>query len=122
MNYVVKILLFSRGIHCVRKVLNKGISILILGETGTGGKEAFASAIHKESNRADGPFVALNCAAIPESLIESELFGYQSGTFTGANKNGMKGKLLLANGGTLFLDEIGDMPFALQTPSFESVS
>ena len=104
----------QQGIHCVRKVLNKGISILILGETGTG-KEAFASAIHKESNRADGPFVALNCAAIPESLIESELFGYQSGTFTGANKNGMKGKLLLANGGTLFLDEIGDMPFALQT-------
>ena len=104
----------QQGVHCVRKVLNKGIPILILGETGTG-KEAFARAIHEESSRANGPFIALNCAAIPESLIESELFGYQSGTFTGANKNGMKGKLLLANGGTLFLDEIGDMPFALQT-------
>lgn len=104
----------QNGVRCVRKVLNKDISILVLGETGTG-KEAFARAIHAESNRADGPFIALNCAAIPESLIESELFGYQSGTFTGANKNGMKGKLLLANGGTIFLDEIGDMPFTLQT-------
>lgn len=102
------------GVQCVRKVLNKGIPILLLGETGTG-KEAFARAIHEESNRADGPFIAINCAAIPESLIESELFGYRSGTFTGANKNGMKGKLLLANGGTIFLDEIGDMPLPLQT-------
>lgn len=104
----------QQGIRCVRKVLNKGIPILILGETGTG-KEAFARAIHEESNRANGPFIALNCAAIPESLIESELFGYKSGTFTGANKNGMKGKLLLADGGTIFLDEIGDMPLPLQT-------
>ncbi len=104
----------QQGIRRVRKVLNKGIPILILGETGTG-KEAFARAIHEESHRADGPFIALNCAAIPESLIESELFGYSSGTFTGANKNGMKGKLLLANGGTIFLDEIGDMPLSLQT-------
>ena len=104
----------QQGIRCVRKVLNKGIPILILGETGTG-KEAFARAIHEESNRANGPFIALNCAAIPESLIESELFGYRSGTFTGANKNGMKGKLLLADGGTIFLDEIGDMPLPLQT-------
>lgn len=104
----------QQGIRCVRKVLNKGIPILLLGETGTG-KEAFARAIHDESNRANGPFIALNCAAIPESLIESELFGYRSGTFTGANKNGMKGKLLLADGGTIFLDEIGDMPLPLQT-------
>ena len=104
----------QQGIRCVRKVLNKGIPILILGETGTG-KEAFARAIHEESSRAEGPFIALNCAAIPESLIESELFGYKSGTFTGANKNGMKGKLLLADGGTIFLDEIGDMPLPLQT-------
>ncbi|PHR84662.1 MAG: hypothetical protein COA59_04645 [Colwellia sp.] len=104
----------QHNIGCVRKVLNKGISILILGETGTG-KEAFARAIHEESNRANGPFIALNCAAIPESLIESELFGYSGGTFTGANKKGMKGKLLLANGGTIFLDEIGDMPLLLQT-------
>ena len=104
----------QNGIRCVRKVLNKSIPILILGETGTG-KEAFARAIHDESDRANGPFIALNCAAIPESLIESELFGYRSGTFTGANKNGMKGKLLLADGGTIFLDEIGDMPLPLQT-------
>ena len=104
----------QHGVRCVRKVLNKGIPILILGETGTG-KEAFARAIHEESNRANGPFIALNCAAIPESLIESELFGYKSGTFTGANKSGMKGKLLLADGGTIFLDEIGDMPLPLQT-------
>lgn len=104
----------QQGVRCVRKVLNKGLPILVLGETGTG-KEAFARAIHEESHRANGPFIALNCAAIPESLIESELFGYRSGTFTGANKNGMKGKLLLANGGTLFLDEIGDMPYPLQT-------
>lgn len=98
----------------IRKVINQDIPILLQGETGTG-KEAFARAIHDESNRASGPFIALNCAAIPESLIESELFGYQSGTFTGARKNGMKGKLSQANGGTIFLDEIGDMPIQLQT-------
>lgn len=98
----------------IRKIINQDIPILLQGETGTG-KEAFARAIHDESNRAGGPFVALNCAAIPESLIESELFGYQSGTFTGARKNGMKGKLSQANGGTIFLDEIGDMPIQLQT-------
>jgi transcriptional regulator of acetoin/glycerol metabolism len=95
-------------------VIDKGIPILITGETGTG-KEAFARAIHQASLRRKGPFVALNCAAIPESLIESELFGYRAGSFTGADKKGMKGKLELANGGTLFLDEIGDMPAHLQT-------
>ena len=98
----------------IRKIINQDIPILLQGETGTG-KEAFARAIHDESDRANGPFIALNCAAIPESLIESELFGYQSGTFTGARKNGMKGKLSQANGGTIFLDEIGDMPIQLQT-------
>jgi transcriptional regulator of acetoin/glycerol metabolism len=96
------------------KVLDKDLPILINGETGTG-KEAFARAIHMASRRRAGPFVALNCAAIPETLIESELFGYRSGSFTGANKKGMKGKLEIANGGTLFLDEIGDMPAHLQT-------
>jgi len=96
------------------KVLDKDLPILINGETGTG-KEAFARAIHLASRRRAGPFVALNCAAIPETLIESELFGYRSGSFTGANKKGMKGKLEIANGGTLFLDEIGDMPAHLQT-------
>ncbi|WP_370166919.1 sigma-54-dependent Fis family transcriptional regulator [Marisediminitalea sp.] len=98
----------------VLQVIDKDIPILITGETGTG-KEAFARAIHDASSRAGHAFIALNCAAIPETLIESELFGYRSGSFTGANKNGMKGKLELANGGTLFLDEIGDMPVQLQT-------
>jgi transcriptional regulator of acetoin/glycerol metabolism len=102
------------GVRRLRKVLDKGIPILVTGETGTG-KEAFARAIHQASARHAGPFVALNCAAIPESLIESELFGYRGGSFTGASKKGMKGKLELANGGTLFLDEIGDMPAHLQT-------
>ncbi|MCL4150437.1 UNVERIFIED_CONTAM: hypothetical protein GTU68_015891, partial [Idotea baltica] len=94
--------------------MNKDIAILLTGETGTG-KEAFAHAIHHESNRHKAPFIALNCAAIPESLIESELFGYSSGSFTGAHKTGRKGKLQQAAGGTLFLDEIGDMPLELQT-------
>jgi transcriptional regulator of acetoin/glycerol metabolism len=102
------------SISRIRKIINQDIPILLQGETGTG-KEAFARAIHDESERAGGPFIALNCAASPESLIESELFGYQSGTFTGARKNGMKGKLSQANGGTIFLDEIGDMPIQLQT-------
>ncbi|MGG5289223.1 sigma-54-dependent Fis family transcriptional regulator [Pseudomonas shirazensis] len=104
----------QQSVQRLRKVLDKDICILITGETGTG-KEAFARAVHQASRRQAGPFVALNCAAIPESLIESELFGYRSGSFTGANRKGMKGKLELANGGTLFLDEIGDMPAHLQT-------
>jgi transcriptional regulator of acetoin/glycerol metabolism len=86
---------------------------MLLGETGTG-KEVFARAIHASGSRASRPFVAINCASIPESLIESELFGYRSGAFTGASKDGQRGKLLQANSGTLFLDEIGDMPVALQ--------
>ena len=98
----------------VRKVINTDLHILITGESGTG-KEAWARAIHNESLRKDKPFIAINCGAIPESLIESELFGYSTGTFTGALKQGMKGKILQANGGTLFLDEIGDMPLHLQT-------
>ncbi|WP_415887559.1 sigma-54-dependent Fis family transcriptional regulator [Neptuniibacter sp. QD29_5] len=103
-----------QNVQQIRHVLNKDIPILITGETGTG-KEAFARAIHDASAKKDGPFIALNCAAIPESLIESELFGYSSGSFTGANRKGMKGKLEQANGGTIFLDEIGDMPVQLQT-------
>lgn len=102
------------SIERIRKIINQDIPILLQGETGTG-KEAFARAIHDESDRANGPFIAVNCAAIPESLIESELFGYHSGTFTGARKSGMKGKLSQANFGTIFLDEIGDMPIQLQT-------
>ena len=104
----------QRSVQKLRRVLDRDISLLLTGETGTG-KEAFARAIHEASVRATGPFVALNCAAIPESLIESELFGYRAGTFTGASRQGMKGKLEQANGGTLFLDEIGDMPAHLQT-------
>ncbi|HEX6364264.1 MAG TPA: sigma 54-interacting transcriptional regulator, partial [Albitalea sp.] len=97
----------------VRRVLNRDISVLVLGETGTG-KELLARAIHHDSERARQPFVAVNCASIPETLIESELFGYEEGAFTGARRKGSVGKILQANGGTLFLDEIGDMPLALQ--------
>ncbi|WP_428420597.1 sigma-54-dependent Fis family transcriptional regulator [Methylibium sp.] len=97
-----------------RRLANKRINILIQGETGTG-KEVFAKALHESSTRGDKPFVAVNCASIPESLIESELFGYTAGTFTGARSRGMKGLILQSHGGTLFLDEIGDMPLHLQT-------
>ena len=97
----------------VQKVLGRDIPILVVGETGTG-KELLAQAIHKDSPRANGPFVVVNCASIPETLIESELFGYEDGAFTGARKKGSVGKILQANGGTLFLDEIGDMPLNLQ--------
>ncbi len=97
----------------VTRVLGKDIPIMIMGETGTG-KELLAQAIHNDSPRAAGPFVAVNCASIPETLIESELFGYEDGAFTGARKKGAPGRILQANGGTLFLDEIGDMPFSLQ--------
>ncbi|WP_042331202.1 sigma-54 interaction domain-containing protein [Desulfosporosinus orientis] len=88
-------------------------TILITGESGTG-KELFARAIHEESHRKNGPFVAINCGAIPENLLESELFGYEEGAFTGASRGGKPGKFELANGGTIFLDEIGDMPMHLQ--------
>ncbi|MGB9839620.1 sigma 54-interacting transcriptional regulator [Thermovenabulum sp.] len=88
-------------------------TVLILGESGTG-KELFAQSIHNESKRADGPFVAINCAALPENLLESELFGYEEGAFTGAKKGGKAGLFELAHGGTLFLDEIGDLSLNLQ--------
>ncbi|MCO5401227.1 sigma-54-dependent Fis family transcriptional regulator [Ralstonia soli] len=97
----------------LRKVIGKDITVMVLGETGTG-KELLARAIHADSPRHAGPFVAVNCASIPEALIESELFGYEEGAFTGARKKGGIGKMVLANGGTLFLDEIGDMPLHLQ--------
>lgn len=96
------------------KVFERDVPLLVNGETGSG-KEAFARAVHNASLRADKPFIALNCASIPESLIESELFGYRGGSFTGARKEGMRGKLQQADGGTLMLDEIGDMPLGLQT-------
>ncbi|HEY1058270.1 MAG TPA: sigma 54-interacting transcriptional regulator [Limnobacter sp.] len=103
----------AKVIDKVGKVIDKDIPILILGETGTG-KEILAQAIHNDSPRHDYPFVAVNCASIPETLIESELFGYEDGAFTGAKKKGSQGRILQANGGTLFLDEIGDMPISLQ--------
>ncbi len=102
-----------RNVQILRRVLNRDISVLLLGETGTG-KGYFAKAIHSASRRADKPFVSVNCAAIPELLIESELFGYKPGAFTGATREGNIGRVLQANGGTLFLDEIGDMPLPLQ--------
>lgn len=96
-----------------RRLLGRDIPILIQGESGAG-KEMLAKAFHNSGPRRDAPFVALNCASIPESLIESELFGYQGGAFTGARKEGAPGKIQQAHGGTLFLDEIGDMPLNLQ--------
>jgi transcriptional regulator with PAS, ATPase and Fis domain len=105
---------FLRLIKLARSISRSPSSVLIIGETGTG-KELFAQAIHCASTYAKGPFVAINCAAIPSELIETELFGYAQGAFTGAKKTGYKGKILQANGGTLFLDEIGDMPLELQS-------
>jgi transcriptional regulator of acetoin/glycerol metabolism len=97
-----------------RQLFAKQVPILLQGATGTG-KEAFAKALHHSGLWSDKAFVTVNCAAIPESLIESELFGYTRGAFTGAVKEGRVGKILQSNGGTLFLDEIGDMPLMLQT-------
>ncbi|WP_226457173.1 sigma-54-dependent Fis family transcriptional regulator [Pseudomonas sp. AF03-9] len=96
------------------RVKDRNLPVLVQGETGAG-KEVFARQLHERSARRHGPFVAVNCAAIPENLIESELFGYVAGAFTGASSKGMPGLLVQADGGTLFLDEIGDMPLALQT-------
>jgi transcriptional regulator with PAS, ATPase and Fis domain len=89
-------------------------SVLLIGESGTG-KELFAHSIHQNSIRASFPFVAINCSSIPEQLLESELFGYEDGTFTGAIKGGKKGQFEIANNGTIFLDEIGDMPLSMQS-------
>ena len=96
-----------------QRVLDAGIPVLVQGETGCG-KDVFARELHRRSARAGKPFVAVNCAALPEGLIEAELFGYESGAFTGARKQGSPGLLRQADGGVLFLDEIGDMPLALQ--------
>lgn len=95
------------------KLFEADIPVLILGETGTG-KDKFARALHNASSRKQAPFVAVNCAAIPDGLIEAELFGYEEGAFTGARRQGSKGRLREAHGGVLFLDEIGDMPLLLQ--------
>ena len=100
-------------IDMAKKYANSLGTILICGETGTG-KEVLASAIHNASPRKNGPFVALNCATLSEGLIESELFGYEKGAFTGARSNGKRGLFELAHRGTIFLDEIGDLPLNLQ--------
>jgi transcriptional regulator of acetoin/glycerol metabolism len=96
-----------------RRVVARSTPVLLCGETGSG-KEVFARAIHETSPHAQGAFVAVNCASLPETLIESELFGYKAGAFTGAQRSGRRGKILQADGGTLFLDEIADMPLELQ--------
>ncbi|MFF7864028.1 sigma-54-dependent Fis family transcriptional regulator [Pseudomonas monteilii] len=104
----------EQHLRLATRVKDCNLAVLVQGETGAG-KEVFARQLHQQSQRRDGPFVTLNCAAIPESLIESELFGYVAGAFTGASSKGMQGLLQQADGGTLFLDEIGDMPLNLQT-------
>ncbi len=97
-----------------RRLLDKPIALILHGESGVG-KEVFARAVHASSKRSSQPFVAVNCAALPETLIEAELFGYRPGAFTGAGRDGAPGRIREAQGGTLFLDEIGDMPLAMQT-------
>jgi len=107
----------SEAIHKTILVAEKyaevNLNVLIIGETGTG-KELFAQSIHKKSKRSNQPFVAINCAALPENLLESELFGYVEGAFSGANKGGKVGLFELAHKGTLFLDEIAELPLGLQ--------
>jgi len=103
----------ARHVHAIRRVLDTELPIMLGGETGTG-KDALAKAIHAASRRASRPFVAVNCASLPVTLLDSELFGYAPGTFTGGLERGKRGKLEAAHRGTLFLDEIGDMPLPLQ--------
>ena len=105
---------FLETVELARKASEGNSNVLLLGESGSG-KDIFAQSIHNASKRKRGPFVALNCAAIPRELISSELFGYVEGAYTGAKRGGKPGKFELANGGTVFLDEIGEMPLELQT-------
>lgn len=104
---------FQRTIQYAKKISDSRSNVLITGESGTG-KELFAQAIHNYSDRREEPFVALNCGAIPRNLIESELFGYEGGAFTGSKSSGQMGKFQIAEGGTIFLDEIGEMPLDMQ--------
>ena len=103
----------ARSLDLAQRLAGRNIPILLAGETGTG-KEVFARAVHILSHRYVGPFIAVNCASVPEALIESELFGYRPGAFTGASREGYRGRIVQADGGVLFLDEIGDMPITLQ--------
>jgi transcriptional regulator of acetoin/glycerol metabolism len=104
----------NRIIRFAKKIAKTNSTVLIQGESGTG-KELFAHSIHNYSRRSQGPFVAVNCAALPKDLVESELFGYEKGSFTGASREGKPGKFELANGGTIFLDEIGELPLEMQS-------
>lgn len=104
---------FTETVSYAKKLAKSSATVLIQGESGTG-KELFAQSIHNHSNRSDMPFIAVNCGAIPHALIESELFGYEEGSFTGAKKGGQVGKFEQADRGTIFLDEIGEMPMPLQ--------
>lgn len=105
---------FNTVLQIAQQLSHTTSTVLITGESGTG-KELFAHSIHNASARQSQPFVRVNCAALPDNLLESELFGYEEGAFTGARKGGKPGKFELANGGTIFLDEIGDMPLSMQT-------
>jgi transcriptional regulator with PAS, ATPase and Fis domain len=104
----------------ISHVADTNANVLITGETGVG-KSMIAKIIHRKSGRAEGPFIPINCGAIPENLIESELFGYEKGSFTGANEKGKAGRVELAGGGTLFLDEIGELPLSMQTKLLEMI-
>jgi len=105
---------FLAAITFAKKMADSRSTLLILGESGTG-KELFAQSVHNHGERRDETFVAINCGALPRTLIESELFGYEEGAFTGAKRSGQPGKFEIADGGTLFLDEVGEMPLDLQT-------
>lgn len=111
---------FLNTIEYVKKISDSKSTILITGESGTG-KEVFAQSIHNHSSRKDEPFIAVNCGAIPRDLIESELFGYEEGAFTGARKGGYSGKFEIANEGTIFLDEIGEMPLDMQVKLLRAI-
>lgn len=117
-NYVMESPSMQRVERSIRKVAPTDATVLIEGDSGTG-KEVVADLIFKFSNRRNKPFVKINCAMIPEHLLESEFFGYESGAFTGASRSGKKGKIEMANGGTLFLDELGEMPLSLQAKILE---